>query len=102
VAVFTFIRHRGDAQQAGRLERWLGKLLVDFSDNVQFELWRNRQMNKVPPALTLGNLRRRGVHWCYCRGTWLDQRKSDHSKAFDARRDARRDATAFATSTSVK
>ena len=28
------IRHRGDGQQAAVLERWLGKLLVDFSDNV--------------------------------------------------------------------
>ena len=28
------IRHRGDAKQAGRLERWLGRLLTDFGDNV--------------------------------------------------------------------
>jgi len=28
------IRHRGDAQQARQLERWLGRLLADFSDNV--------------------------------------------------------------------
>jgi len=28
------IRHRGDAQQARLLERWLGKLLADFSENV--------------------------------------------------------------------
>jgi hypothetical protein len=28
------IRHRGDGRQAAVLERWLGKLLVDFSDNV--------------------------------------------------------------------
>jgi toxin FitB len=28
------IRHRGDGRQAAVLERWLGKLLGDFSDNV--------------------------------------------------------------------
>ena len=28
------IRHRGDGRQAAVLERWLGKLLVDFGDNV--------------------------------------------------------------------
>ena len=28
------IRHRGDRRQAAVLERWLGKLLVDFGDNV--------------------------------------------------------------------
>ena len=28
------IRHRGDGRQAALLERWLSKLLVDFSDNV--------------------------------------------------------------------
>ncbi len=28
------VRHRGDVKQAQALERWLGKLLVDFGDSI--------------------------------------------------------------------